>query len=167
MQVGRLCTRDIVSVNASTPVQEAARVMRNNHVGALVVTDIHDPAHAIGILTDRDLVVKMLAHENAEHPPTIDSLCSHHIVAVDAAAGVDDALRTMQQAQVRRIVVRGADGSLRGLLSVDDLLDAMASELEQLAKVMRGGVEREESRLREAFTGESLPSTAYLLDEVP
>lgn len=167
MQVGRLCTRDIVSVNASTPVQEAARVMRNNHVGALVVTDPRDPAHAIGILTDRDLVVKLMAQESQEPTPGIAALCSHQIVAVDATAGVDDALRTMLQARVRRIVVRNADGSLRGILSVDDLLDALASDLEQLAKVMRGGVEREESRLREAFSGESLPSTAYLLDEVP
>lgn len=167
MQVGRLCTRDIVSVNASTPVQEAARVMRNNHVGALVVTDAGDPGHALGILTDRDLVVKMLAQEGTDRPPSIDTMCSHPIVAVDATAGVDEALHTMLQAHVRRIVVKAPDGSLRGILSVDDLLDALASELEQLARVMRGGIAREESRLREAFTGESLPSTAYLLDEVP
>lgn len=167
MQVGRLCSHDIVSVNANTPVHEAARVMRNNHVGALVVTDARDPSHAVGILTDRDLVIKLLAHEGERGLNTVDAVCSHHIVRVQSTDEVDDAVRTMLQAGVRRVLVHDAAGGIRGMLSVDDLFDALASELEGLAKVMRSGLPREEARIREAFTGESMPSSAYLLNEVP
>lgn len=167
MQIGRLCSRDIVSVNANTPVHEAARVMRNNHVGALVVTDARDPSHAVGILTDRDLVIKLLALEGAREASTVDALCSHRLVMVPDSAEVDDAVRAMLQAGVRRVLVQDAAGGIRGVLSVDDLFDALATELENLAKVMRSGLPREEARIREAFTGESMPSSTYLLNEVP
>lgn len=167
MQIGRLCSRDIVSVNANTPVHEAARVMRNNHVGALVVTDARDPSHAVGILTDRDLVIKLLALEGSREASTVDALCSHRLVMVPDSAEVDDAVRAMLQAGVRRVLVQDAAGGIRGVLSVDDLFDALATELENLAKVMRSGLPREEARIREAFTGESMPSSTYLLNEVP
>lgn len=167
MQAGRLCSRDIVSVNANTPIAEAARVMRNAHVGTLIVTDARDPSHAVGIVTDRDIVVRLLASEGAREADCIDALCNHRLVSVPASADMDDAVRAMLQAGVRRLAVKDAAGGIVGVLSVDDLFDTLASQMECLARVMRSGASREEARLREAFTGESMPAPALLLGDVP
>lgn len=61
MDISSLCHRDIVSINANATVREAAHVMRQHHVGALVVTDPEEPGRAIGVVTDRNLVVDLLA----------------------------------------------------------------------------------------------------------
>jgi len=64
---------------------------------------------------------------------------------------------------VRRLLVQNPDGSIRGVVSVDDLFDAIARELEGMARIMRSGIAHEEARIRESFTGESMPQPQYLL----
>ena len=86
MDIGTLCKHDIVSVNTSTTVGEASRVMRNNHVGALLVTDVRQPGHVVGILTDRDMVTKLLAQDGACHEQPIESLCTRRLVVLQATA---------------------------------------------------------------------------------
>jgi len=163
MDIGHLCQHDIVSVNASTTVGEASRVMRNNHVGALLVTDAKQPGHVIGILTDRDMVVKLLAQDGACHEQPIEPLCTRRLVAIAANASLQDAVDAMLRGGVRRLLVQNADGSIRGVVSVDDLFDAIARELEGMARIMRSGIAHEEAHIRESFTGESMPSPQYLL----
>ncbi len=61
MNLSNLCLRDILSVSVEASVQKAAELMRVNHVGALALTDSEDPARVVGVVTDRDLVVNLLA----------------------------------------------------------------------------------------------------------
>ena len=70
MNLASLCQRDILSVSAEASVQKAADLMRVNHVGALALTDPEDPARVVGVVTDRDLVVNLLAQGRLpdEHP---------------------------------------------------------------------------------------------------
>jgi CBS domain-containing protein len=61
MNLASLCRRDIISVSAQASVHKAAELMRVHHVGALALTDPEDPAQVVGVVTDRDLVVNLLA----------------------------------------------------------------------------------------------------------
>ena len=163
MDIGTLCKHEIVSVNTSTTVGEASRVMRNNHVGALLVTDARQPGHVVGILTDRDMVTKLLAQDGACHEQPIEPLCTRRLVALQATASLQEAVEAMLAGGVRRLLVQNPDGSIRGVVSVDDLFDAIARELEGMARIMRSGIAHEEARIRESFVGESMPQPQYLL----
>jgi CBS domain-containing protein len=156
MNVASLCRREVVTVPASASVRQAAAAMRNEHVGALAVTDPYTPGRVIGIITDRDLVVDLLA---TDHPvdQAIGSLCHTELAGVPAAASVQDALQAMERQGVRRLLVFGEDQAVVGLVSTDDLVEAVAAELDALAATLRDGVAREGSRERARARAQSAP----------
>ena len=85
MNISTLCRRDIVSVPASTSVRQAAGVMRDQHVGALAVTDPYAPGRVIGIVTDRDVVIDLLAAGHPVEGQAIGSLCRTELAGVHRA----------------------------------------------------------------------------------
>jgi CBS domain-containing protein len=154
MNVASLCRREVVTVPASASVREAAAAMRNEHVGALAVTDPYTPGRVIGVVTDRDLVVDLLA---TAHPvdQAIGSLCHTELTGVAGGASIHEAVQTMRRCGVRRLLVLGEDNAVVGLVSADDLFEAVASELDALASTLRNGVAREGSRERARARAES------------
>lgn len=167
MDMSSLCKREIVSVRADASIQEAAETMRYHHVGALVVTDAHTPGRAVGIVTDRDLVVEVLAAGLPVEAQAIGALCSTNLVGITATATVQEAVRTMQRAGVRRLVVVRPGGTLLGLVSADDLFEVIAEELETLAGALRSSISRETARTTPAGPGFELPSAMYLPGHEP
>lgn len=146
MNIGQLCERDVVSVPASASVRQAAGAMRDHHVGALAVTDPYESQRVIGIVTDRDLVIELLATGRAPEAQAIGALCQGELAGVPASASLDDAVRAMQRAGVRRLLVTEPDGAVTGLVSLDDLLEAVAGELDALAGTLRTSIAREGAR---------------------
>jgi CBS domain-containing protein len=140
MNIGSICKRHLVTIDAAAPLQQAAQRMREHHVGALVVTAGDQVA---GILTDRDLAIEVLArgldaaHQNA------GSLARSPLVAAREDESLDGAVARMQAAGVRRLVVQDAQGHLVGLVSFDDLLPACIAPLARLADTIRQGLEHE------------------------
>src|SRR5574338_560298 len=121
MNVARIYTRSVVAVPRSHTLQQAAILMRDFHVGALLVTeDAPNTDQAIGIVTDRDLVVQALAEG-----------------AMPDELRIDQAMTTMRDAGVRRLAVTGEGGAVVGILSLDDVIDALSIELENVAGVIR------------------------------
>lgn len=156
MNVASLCRREVVSIPASATVRQAATLMRDEHVGALAVTDPYGPGRVIGIVTDRDLVIDLLA---AGHPvdQAIGSVCHTELAGVPGAASIGEAVQAMQRGGVRRLLVLGDDNAVVGLVSTDDLFEAIAGELDTLASTLRGGVVREGTRERARARAQSEP----------
>lgn len=146
MSLASLCHREIVCVAGQAPARKAAEVMRKHHVGAVAVTDPQDASHVIGLLTDRDIVVDALALGKSVDECTAASLCHPQLVGVPITATRHEAIAHMLQHGVRRLFVAHADGSLSGLISMDDLLEAMAEELGDLSRTLRVNLEREDAR---------------------
>ena len=167
MKIADLCERDIVTVPASASVREAAAAMRDQHVGALAVTDPYQPDRVIGMVTDRDLVLDLLATGRPAEGQAIGALCHTDLAGVPASASLDEAVRAMQRAGVRRLLVRGDNDELVGLVSIDDLVNAVAGELDALAGTLRTGVVREGSRLRARAAAGEPPPLLYLKRNEP
>lgn len=167
MDISSLCHRDIVSINARATVREAAERMRQHHVGALVVTDPDEPGRAIGVVTDRNLVVDLLAQGLPVEGLAIGTLCSTNLIGVPSTATLPDAVQAMRRAGVRRLLVVRPGGGLVGLVSADDLFEAIAAELESLAGALRSGIAQESLRTAHDAPGFDIPRAVYLPGHEP
>lgn len=144
MKIASLCTRRVVTVDGQATLVQAAALMREHHVGALVVTtQAEQGVGVLGVVTDRDLVVEALARGLDPSASRAAELASEALVAVGEEAEAATAVAEMQRAGVRRLLVTDADGRLVGLLSLDDLLRGFADDLASLAGVIRAGIDRE------------------------
>jgi signal-transduction protein with cAMP-binding, CBS, and nucleotidyltransferase domain len=144
MKVADICTREVVATGCSSSVQQAAALMRERHVGALVVlADSAQGTQVVGIVTDRDLVIEALARGLDATQTEVGRFADGKLAAVSAGASLDEAIAMMKKKGVRRLLVAGDGGSLFGILSLDDLLDAMAHEMSEMAYAVRGGIARE------------------------
>jgi len=144
MKIGKLCRRRIVTVDATASLAHAATLMREHHVGALVVTSQSDEGVRVaGVVTDRDLVIDVLARALSPTGVAIGDLASQRIASVAESDDVETALEAMRANGVRRLLVTNAEQQLVGFVSLDDLTDACAAQIDSLAEVIRSGMERE------------------------
>ena len=168
MKIANLCEREVVTVTASASVRQAAAVMRDQHVGALAVTDPYAPGRIVGIVTDRDLVIDLIAAGHPLEGSAIGAVCRTDLVGVAADASLHEAVQTMQRTGVRRLLVMGEEEAVVGLVSIDDLVEAVAGELDALAGTLRTGVLREGSRERARSRAESeAPRSLYITRNEP
>ncbi len=155
MNIADICTREIVMAETGANLQEAATLMRERHVGTLLVVDNADGgAQAVGIVTDRDLVIEAMARGLDAAQTSVGRLAEGKLAVVAASASVDEAISGMKRRGVRRLLVANEGGELFGIVSLDDLLDALAHEMSELAHAVRGGLDRE------AAEREPLPAAA-------
>jgi CBS domain-containing protein len=105
-QIRDVMTSNPTTVERSTSVLEAAKVMAGEDVGPLPVTD---GGRLVGIVTDRDVVVRVLAEERDPQSTTVGDICSSDLVTVTPEDELDQALRKMASAQVRRLPVVEGD----------------------------------------------------------
>jgi CBS domain-containing protein len=149
MTVGEVCTRDVVVVHRDDSVMEVARIMRDRHVGAVVVVDEDGPRRRpVGIVTDRDIVVGIVALA----PDKIGQLqvadvSSSDVLTVGDEDPIETALDVMRDRGIRRLPVVGIDGRLRGIVTFDDLVRVVGHLLGELGHVVDRERRREE-RLR-------------------
>ena len=144
MPVGEICNREVVVAERTTTIVEAARIMRRYHVGDLVVVDeVQGRRVPVGMVTDRDLVVEVIAREQPFASCTVSAIMSATVVCVPETAGVIETIQLMRSHGVRRVPAVDAGGALVGILAADDLLDLLAEELSALARIAPRGQERE------------------------
>jgi CBS domain-containing protein len=119
-------------VERSTPVVEAARLMKSEDVGSLPVLD---GERLVGMLTDRDITLRIVAEGKDAQSTTVGEIASTDLVTIDPQQGLDEALRLMAQHQVRRLPVVEEDGRLVGILAQADVAkegkDAQTGQLVQ------------------------------------
>lgn len=150
MEIGSLCKRDVVTIHAAATPRDAAALMGEQHVGALLVTESDGSPEVIGIVTDRDLTLEVLGRAEPASPLHMRDLAKPAIAAIHRDADLHDALAQMESAGVRRLLVLDDGGGVLGLVSSDDMLGALADELESLASAMRRGIAREASERKVA-----------------
>jgi CBS domain-containing protein len=144
MQIGEVCIRDVVYAGRNTSVQEAAQLMRSHHVGTVVVVD-RGPKGAIpvGIVTDRDIVLEILAPQLDASPLTVGDIMGPELITAPEDQDVFETVQQMQQHGVRRLPVVDRHGVLLGITTVDDLIELLAMHLSTLAKVITRERKRE------------------------
>jgi CBS domain-containing protein len=149
MNAGELCNREVVIAYRNTPLVEAARLMREHHVGSLVVVvNRLSERVPVGILTDRDIVVAVVAKELDPATLRVGDVMSHGVFAVREQDGLAEVLRAMREHGVRRVPVVTHSGALAGILAIDDLLELVADELGDFVRTI--GRERvREARARQ------------------
>lgn len=148
MNAGELCNREVVFVHRNTPLIEAARLMREHHVGSLVVVvDRLSERVPVGILTDRDIVVAVVAKELDPRTLTVGDVMTGELLMIREQDGISDVLRLMRERGVRRVPVLTHSGALAGILTLDDLLELAAEELGDFARTISRERVRE-TRLR-------------------
>ena len=142
MNVGQMCQRNVVMVKPDDEIVTAARLMREHHVGFLVVVAPAAQAEKVvpvGVLTDRDIVVSTTAL--GIDPTTLrvgDVMTAEPTVAL-AQDSIADAICQMRRRGVRRLPVVGDYGCLVGVLSLDDVLTSSADEINAAAAVITKG----------------------------
>jgi CBS domain-containing protein len=148
MNVGEICVRNVITVLEVDELTKAAEVMREKHIGYLVVVGpkVGESGFApIGVLTDRDIVVGVVAKDTDPKTLRVGDLMTRQPVVVDEDASLTQALSEMRRIGVRRIPVVGHNGLLTGVLSLDDILGALSEELSDVAGSIRKEVRMEEA----------------------
>ena len=137
MPVGELCIRQVVVTARKTSVLEAAKLMRQHHVGDVVVTDeISVRRVPVGIVTGRDIVLEVLAQELDTTSLTVGDIMAGDLITVRENDGVFQTIQLMRAKGARRAPVVDGQGVLVGIVSVDDFVELLADELSQLAKLI-------------------------------
>ena len=145
LTAGDLCTREIVVAPRTSSLTEAARLMRERHVGSLVVVD-EQPAGRVpaGVITDRDLVTAVLAPDVDVHALRVEDVMSTEPVVAQERASLFDALAVMRSKGVRRLVVTDTQGLLQGVLALDDVIEVVSEQLQAVARALASGRGREQ-----------------------
>ena len=144
MAVGEICNREVVIAERSLSVAEAARLMRTHHVGDLVVVEeTGGRGQPVGIVTDRDIVVEVVAAGVNPEALKVGDIMGPDVATVRESEGLFEALRYMRDKGVRRMPVVDGGGGLIGILTLDDLLGLLAEEMSELAKLVSHERQRE------------------------
>ncbi len=140
MQVGLVCTRHVTCLEPTDTALRAAHVMREECVGAIVVVERREGKRIpLGIVTDRDLVVRLLAVEPERFSRArLAELMPDSIVSCREADEVSDALEAMKRHGVRRMPVIDSSGDLCGLVALDDALRALADDMARIGLLVSG-----------------------------
>lgn len=137
MRVGEICTRDVVFCERQATVTQIARLMREHHVGDLIVGQQQDDKLLPeGIVTDRDLVTRVLANESGAATATAGVLMSSPLIHAHEDELIYEAIDRMQANAIRRLPVLDSSGFLIGMLTLDDVVEFLAEELTQIARVV-------------------------------
>lgn len=137
MTIGEICNREVVYVNREVTVHAACKLMRHYHVGSLVVVDeVDDKRIPVGILTDRDIVIEINAMDLDAKVITAGDIMSQELVMVPESEGVLETIEIMRVKGVRRMPIVDTDNRLVGIVTIDDLLEVLAEELTDIARIV-------------------------------
>ena len=140
MKTGDVCKRNVVTTVTRASLADVARLMREAHVGSVVVIDPPGSRTAVGIVTDRDIVIEAVAANLDPRTLTAGEIMSRELVT---AAEGDDAswsLKVMRDRGVRRLPVLDGAGELAGIVALDDLLESASFALSDVVQAI--GTER-------------------------
>lgn len=139
-----LCTPDVISCTPDKSALHAARLMRQHHVGDVVIVEDPETGRSpLGVVTDRDIVVEVLGKELDPARVTLRQIMRTPVVIASLSEEVAQALERMKFHGVRRIPVVDEASRLIGILCLDDLLKRLAAEAATLAEVVSREQDRE------------------------
>lgn len=137
MSLESLCRREIVCVNRSTMAIEASKMMEEKNVGSVVVVDTDKP---VGILTDRDVMIRLVNKGlDAEKTPVSD-IMSPEIITLNQKTGLYEALEQIKDSKssVRRFPIVDDNGSIKGIITLDDVVYLLGKEMSDVSEIIEG-----------------------------
>jgi len=147
MTVGTVCNREVVFIHRGASIPEAARLMREYHVGDLIVVDEKTGKRVpVGIVTDRDIVLEVIAEGVSLNDVCVGDIMSAELVTARTGDDLLETVKVMRARGIRRLPVIDDDNELAGILSVDDLIDLFSEQLADLARLIAREQTREQER---------------------
>ena len=144
MSVSEVCNRDVIIIQKDESALEAARLMRQHHAGDVVVVEekggLRKP---VGIVTDRDLVVEIMATGLDPDVITVGDIMVPELVIVKESTGIFETIQYMRRKGVRRLPVIDDRGGLIGIVTLDDFLQLLSEEFSELAKLVSREIDKE------------------------
>lgn len=142
-QLKNFATSIVAVVEPDTPAVVVSKLMRQHHIGALVVVDAQEKTRPVGIVTDRDLVLELMAEGLDPSVFTAGDIMSVNLINATPEMDEMDAVELMKTHRLRRLVIVDGQGRLAGIVTLEDLLEQLARELASLAEGLAGARDRE------------------------
>jgi signal-transduction protein with cAMP-binding, CBS, and nucleotidyltransferase domain len=147
MGIADFCTREVVTCGRHTSALELARVMRERHVGDVVIVEtVEGGVRPVGVVTDRDLVVQVLARGVEPAQCMAEDLMDEDVHTAVGSESTYDAIWHMRSQGIRRLPIVDAHNRLLGILTADDVTEFLAQELSALARIPLRQASREQRR---------------------
>ncbi len=147
MLVGEYCNRDVVIADKMCSVREASQLMRTQHVGDLIVVEERDGKRIpVGIVTDRDIVLEVIAKDVDLNAVAIGDVMSFELTTASEDDGVLETIKLMQTKGVRRVPVVDKRGALVGILAVDDLIELLQELVADISSLIVREQKREQRK---------------------
>ncbi len=133
MQLSNLYRSPVVTISPDQSVQEAAELMKRARVGSIVITRENKP---VGILTDRDIVVRVIAGNAGPDRIPVREVMSPRPITIQEKSDIWDVIRLMKNHGVRRLPVVSPAGEVVGLVTLDDIIEVLGVELAALGRLV-------------------------------
>jgi CBS domain-containing protein len=137
MEVGTVCQRLVFTIRRSDEVSRAAQLMREKHVGYLVVVELNPLARPIGVVTDRDIVVGVVARDVDPKAVRVGDIMTANPITARESDTIEAALQKMREFGVRRLPIVNDRRELVGILAIDDVLEVIAGDAQEVVNVVR------------------------------
>jgi CBS domain-containing protein len=149
LTAGETCSRAVTIAYPSLAIGEAARLMRQRHVGCLVVVEELSSRESLvtGILTDRDIAIGVVAADRDPHGLRVGDLMTKDVVTAREDDSLADVISIMRRRKVRRVPVTGARDVLVGILSLDDVIAVMTQQMQEVAAAVVAAASHERTEL--------------------
>lgn len=136
MYAGTVGTRKVETCTANATILQVAELMRSEHVGDLVVVEYRSGEPVpVGIVTDRDLVVQVLAKKEDPNTLTASDVMSRKLVIAYEGEQLEIAMERMRGSGIRRVPLVDSAGVLVGIVTLDDIIERLASTLADISRV--------------------------------
>lgn len=136
-------TSIVAVVEPETSALVVAKIMRQHHVGALVVVDAQEKSRPLGIITDRDLVLELMAEGLDPAVFTAGDIMTVDLVTATPNMDAMEAVQLMKKHRLRRLVLADDQGRLVGIITMEDVLELLTRELADLTAGLAGARDRE------------------------
>lgn len=144
---GELCNRTVVIARRTEPVREVAQRMLDYHVGSVVIVDEVDGKRVpVGIVTDRDIVLAIVASDRDARNTPIEEVMSSDLVKAWEDDDAADAIKRMRSCGIRRLPVVNDEEGLEGIIVFDDVLEYLSEQIDDLANLLAREQRRERDR---------------------
>jgi CBS domain-containing protein len=140
MSITEFCVRDVICCSRDTSIVDAAALMRHRHIGNVIVVDQTGGERVpVGIVTDRDIVVEVVAAGLDPKLIKLGDLVLTPLTTIEEGAGYAETVRLMSVKGIRRMPVVDAAGCLVGIITLDDMLRQLAGPLAALSELAGRG----------------------------
>lgn len=140
MAIKAICKTELVTIDKSATIKDAAKLMKSKHVGSVIVTEgFNGKRIPFGIITDRDIALTLASESKPQDLP-IQQIMQSRPITIKTNEGIYETIMKMRENGIKRLPVVNDDGSLYGVVCADDLLSLMGEEINNLAKITNAQV---------------------------